>query len=185
MMTITSRQRAFAVLAVPLTVAGLVVASAMYFVADWQARVDKRFADIAFKYARLEGVLRAGANLEVASHSALAELKAQVYPASQDSVKAGNDLLQRMRALAEARGMVVISSQVLPPPESKKFDQVRAELTGNVSIGALQQLLRAVRAEQPAMAIDELQLTPVRRGSEHEPQVLLCRIVAFSLRMPK
>lgn len=185
MMKLSSRQRAYLVLAVPLAIAGLIVATGIYFIADWQARVDQRFADIAIKYARLEGVLRAGANLEAASQSALTELKAQVYPASQDSVKAGNDLLQRMRVLAEARGMVVISSQVLPPPESKKFEQVRAELTGNVSIDALQQLLRAIRAEQPAMAVEELQLTPVRRGSDYEPQMLLCRMVAFSLRMPK
>lgn len=135
------------------------------------------------RHARLLGLQGADAPLKKTVLDAYALLQRWIYPPEQELGKAGNDVQQRARRAAEASGMTVVSSQVLPARNEGAVDQVPVSLTLEGNVQGLQMTLSALTGEKPVLFVDSLSLRAIDRGDPKQPQLVSATLVVMSLRI--
>lgn len=139
--------------------------------------------EITPRHARLLGLQGADAPLKKTVLDAYAVLQRWIYPPEQELGKAGNDVQQRARRAAEASGMTVVSSQVLPARNEGNVDQVPVSMSLEGGVQGLQMTLAALSAEKPVLFVDSLSLRAIDRGDPKQPQLVSATLVVMSLRI--
>ncbi len=139
--------------------------------------------EIEPRYARLLGLQGADAPLKKTVLDAYASLRRWAYPAEQDAGKAGNDVQHRARRAAEAAGMTIVSSQVLPARVENGMEQIPVSLTLEGGLQSLQMTLASLAGDTPALFVDTLSLRSIDRGDPKQPQLVSATMVVMSLRI--
>jgi general secretion pathway protein M len=174
-----------AVVAVGVTVAVVIAAVAVAAGYAWERYLAAQavIEEIEPRYARLLGLQGADGPLKKTVLDAYASLRRWAYPAEQDSGKAGNDVQQRARKAAEASGMNIVSSQVLPVRLENGVEQIPVSLTLEGGLQGLQMTLAALAADAPVLFVDTLSLRAIDRGDPKQPQLVSATMVVMSLRI--
>lgn len=138
---------------------------------------DSTLQEIESRHARLLGLRESAPRLK----STLAEmggvLERYAYPEGTGVDRIGADLQQRFRRVAEANGLVVAGSQILPPKAAKGMELVSMSATLDAGIGGLRDFLLALGLEKPSIQVDSLNITANRqRGSGAEEKNLRVQI---------
>ncbi|MBN9429529.1 MAG: hypothetical protein J0H09_23795 [Burkholderiales bacterium] len=120
-------------------------------------------AELAPRYARLEGLKQVGSEVDTNLQTVTEYLARRTYPPDMPVDRAGTDFQQRMRTLAEAAGMNVSGSQILPPKVGSGFQTIPISATFDGTIESLRQLLVTLPGEVPAVQVDSLVIQPARR----------------------
>ncbi|CAI06999.1 hypothetical protein ebA1609 [Aromatoleum aromaticum EbN1] len=130
-------------------------------------------ASIEPRYARLLGLREVGPQVQSSLARVGADLSRYAYPATADAARIGTDMQQRIRQLAEAAGLGVAGSQILPARPHAGFTQIPLKLTVDGSLEGLRSLLAGFDRETPVILVDNLQVNAsvprVRRG-QPQPQ---------------
>ncbi|WP_347248998.1 type II secretion system protein GspM [Zoogloea sp.] len=177
------RHRAVIAVGVTFVVIAAVVALAAGYAWERYLAAQAVIDEIEPRYARLLGLQGADAPLKKSTLDAYADLRRWVYPAEQDSGKAGNDVQQRARRVAETAGMNIVSSQVLPVRVENGVEQIPASLTLEGSLQGLQMTLAALSGDAPVLFVDSLSLRAIDRGDPKQPQLVSATMVVMSLRI--
>lgn len=120
-------------------------------------------AELEPRYARLEGLKHVSSEVDMSLTVVTEYLARRTYPPDMPADRAGTDFQQRMRALAEASGMNVAGSQILPPKVGSGFQAIPISATVEGTIESLRQLLVALPGEVPAVQVDSMVVQPARR----------------------
>lgn len=153
---------------------------------------NELIADIEPRYARLLGLQQVAERIERSRAQAEATLRAQVYPVSLDADRAGADLQQRLRALAQQAGLNMLGSQVVtspPPPAPREgspaewFERIAITVTLDADLPALQTLLGLLREQSPAIHVESLNLQPARAAGDGSAPRLNVQMALNALRV--
>lgn len=164
------RHRAVISVAVTLGLILGLLAAAGWYVLSWHDAAEARIEEIEPRHARLLGLKNADAPLRKAVLDAYGQLRHWSYAPDQDVVKAGNDVQQRARRAAEAGGMSIVSSQVLPPRTEGKLELVTVTLTLEGTLTALQSTIVAMEKDSPVLFVESLSMRMAERGDPKAPQ---------------
>jgi len=140
----------------------LVAACAAVFTVRVHARAAQTLAQIEPRYARINGMLQNQQQIEQANQALETNFARYVYPENGDASQIGNQALQKVRDLATARDLRVVSSQSQQAkqdtdhPELDRID-INVRIEGEWS--ALQTLLAELTRQTPAIYLDTMQLT--------------------------
>lgn len=150
----------------------LLLALPLGYIVDKKLWADGIIDDIEPRYARLLGLQEMAERIERARAQAEAVLQEQVYPASLDTDRAGADLQQRLRAVAQQAGLSIQGSQIttVPPASARDgtpaepFERIAVTINLEADLPALQEMLSALQQQRPAIHVESLSLRPVRGG---------------------
>jgi len=132
---------------------------------------QETMASIEPRYARLLGLREVGPQVHASLASVGADLSRYAYPAATDAARIGTDMQQRIRQLAEAAGLGVVGSQILPARPHAGFTQLPLKLTVDGNLEGLRSLLAGFDRETPVILVDNVQLSAsVPRARRGEPQ---------------
>lgn len=129
---------------------------------------SEQLQTLAPRYARLAGLQEKAPELAERLAASRKQLHAYVYPAGGDATQAGNDALQRVRAVFTQAGLTVASTQVLAPQPVSGFDRVPLALRVEGELLHLQSALAVLPGLSPVVLIDgmHIQSTGQRRPDE-------------------
>lgn len=151
---------------------------------------NELIADIEPRYARLLGLQQVAERIERSRAQAEATLRAQVYPVSLDADRAGADLQQRLRTLAQQAGLNMLGSQVVTVPPAPRegspaelFERIAITVTLDADLPALQTMLGLLREQSPAIHVESLNLQPVRAAGDGSAQRLKVQMALNALRV--
>lgn len=170
-MSLSRRARnSLAITAFIALVALIPVVDQFMFRYDWAAQARD---ELAFRHARLLGLREAAPQIEAALTRAQRYLQRHAYPADYPLDRVGAELQQRVRSLAEASGLTVGGSQILPPQPADGYEIVPINVTLSASPAALRELLVAFAAQSPSIQVDGYTITPARtrRGAADTGEV--------------
>lgn len=154
------------VLLSPIVAGGIYV----YQKHQWAAA---RLAELEPRYARLEGILAAEAELEQANQQADAMLGTYLYPADKVLNQAGNEMQQQVRDMLSAGGLRVGSSQVLPPKaDNTNLDRIQLTIKAEGELLALQTAMLGLKSIKPAVFVDNLSVSVMGTARAEAPQNL-------------
>lgn len=177
------RHRAFISVGLTFVVLAAALTLAASYAWDRYLAAQAVLEEIEPRYARLLGLQGADAPLKKTVLDAYASLRRWAYPAEQDPGKAGNDVQQRARRAAEAAGMNIVSSQVLPARIENGIEQIPVSLTLEGGLQSLQMTLASLASDTPALFVDTLGLRAIDRGDPKQPQQVSATMVVMSLRI--
>ncbi|MDD3676585.1 type II secretion system protein GspM [Thauera propionica] len=122
------------------------------------------------RYARLLGLREVRPQLEASLAEIGTTLPRYAYPAELDLGRIGADVQERVRELAEAAGLSVAGSQILPVRAHAGFVQVPLKVTVDGTLEGLRTLLAGLDRGSPAVLVDQLQVNAgVRRARRGQP----------------
>ncbi len=159
-----------------------VLALAGLYVLQKHNWAQTRMADLEPRYARLLGLQTQQAELAQTAAAAQALLAQQSYPAAQDASQAGNDAQQRIRSIATAAGLEIVSSQVLASKPEKDFDRIPLAVRAEGPLLALQTALVALSGQSPRLVVDGLNVQTIGAVKADVPQRLAIQFSFFVLR---
>lgn len=162
-------------LALPVALAGYVLVGKYRWAESTMAELEPR-------YARLLGLEASRGELEQALAQSAATIAKQVYPASQDVSQTGNNAQQRIRNIATAAGLSIVSSQVLPPKAERQFDRLPLAVRLEGELPALQAALVALAGESPAIHFESMSVQTIGAVKAEVPQRLTIQFNLFVLR---
>lgn len=119
--------------------------------------------DIEGRHARLLGLRDAAEPIEQALATSSELLARHAYPVDTGADRVGADLQQRVRQIAEAAGVGVVGSQILPVTPGAGFEVIPLNMTADADIGALREFLASLGREQPSIQLDSLNLSAPRQ----------------------
>lgn len=132
------------------------------------------------RHARLAGLLSKTEQLKLAQVAIEADLGARAYPVHVGADRIGTELQQRLRRMAEAVGMSVANSQILPVRQEGPLEDVQVVITLEGSSQSLRNLLVKLESERPALHVAAAVLQPSSaRGSGR----LLARLTISALHL--
>lgn len=165
----------------------LLLAVPLGYLVDKTAWANGVIEEIEPRHARLLGLEEVGERIERERAKADATLAALVYPASLDIDRAGADLQQRLRSVAQQAGLNILGSQIVTVPPSPVRDGAPAELFERIAVNinliadlsALQNMLAALQQQQPTILVESLSLRPERDTGEGARLNVQARLNAF------
>lgn len=187
-----SPQQLHARLSLGVVIAGLalLLAIPLGYLVNKTVWANELIADIEPRYARLLGLQQVAERIERSRDQADATLRAQAYPVSLDADRAGADLQQRLRALAQQAGLNMLGSQVVttaPAPREGSpaalFERIAITVTLDADLSALQTMLGLLREERPAIHVESLNLQPARAAGDGSAQRLNVQMALNALRV--
>lgn len=149
-----ARSNARLVVGVSAGVVLAAIAVLAYFLLQHLFAARAALAEIEPLYARLLGLREVGPQVDAALAEVRATLARNAYPAATNPARIGTDLQQRVRRLAEAAGMSVIGSQILPERAAEGFSLIPVAATIEGNLDGLRKLLFALRGDSPAILVD-------------------------------
>lgn len=132
--------------------------------------------DVAARYARLLGLREAAPVIDTALDEAVAALAAHAYPVAYGADRAGTDLQQRIRRIAEEIGIGVVGSQTLAAIDAEGFRVVPVSATLDTDIGGLRDFLLALEDERPRILVDRLGIGSVSQRTGRQTHDLRVQI---------
>lgn len=143
-----------------ITVLALLLPLALvgYYMLQKHQWAQARLAELEPRYSRLLGLEAQRADLSDALSRAHSARARYVYPAEQDATQAGNAAQQRVRDIFSSAGLLVLSSQVLPPKVEKGFDRIPLTVRTEGELLALQSALAVLSSQVPIIVINELEV---------------------------
>ena len=141
------------------------------YIAQKHQWAQARLAELEPRYARLQGLEQQRTDLEATLARAQAARTQYVYPAGQDSTRAGNEAQQRVRDIFSGAGLQVISSQVLSPKAEKGFDRIPLTVRTEGELLALQSALAVLSNQVPVIVINELEVQVRSSPPNAEPHL--------------
>lgn len=152
---------------VMLLAAGLLIAYVLIGRMLW---ANDTLAAIEPRYARLAGLREVRTEIEASLAQVQATLGRYAYPAVTSVDRIGTDLQQRVRRVAEAAGMSVSGSQILPVHPATGFVHVPVSVTVEGNLEGLRNLLVGLYAESPTIQVDSITIqSAARRRSRGAP----------------
>lgn len=139
-------------LALALLLAGLFL-SELIWRYNW---ANTTLDSIEPRFARLTGIEAVGEELISRHARAASDLTRYAYPADVDVGRAGTDLQQRVRSLADEYGINVSGTQILPPREEAGL--LLVGVTGAMAgdIGSVGRFLLRLETEQPLVIVEKM-----------------------------
>jgi len=153
----------------------------------WQAlrAADEGIAAVEPRYARLAGLVRAEKRLQQSLELAGRQLAALAVPKEVDAARAGADLQQKARELAEAAGLQVAASQIFPARMEDELERIWASLTLEGDLAQVQNFLLVLREQRPRMQITTMTIQPdSRRIGRGNGQGVLVTLEISRFRVP-
>lgn len=141
---------------------------------------------LAPRYARLAGLQEKAPELTRRLTGARKQLAVYVYPVESDPTQAGNDALQRVRAVFTQAGLTVASTQVLPAQAVQGFDRIPLSLRVEGELLHLQSALAVLPGLTPVVLVDgmNIQQAAQRRGDEAQRLVVQFNLSVLHARAP-
>lgn len=130
-----------------------------------------RLAEIEPRYARLAGLVAAEPQLAEQTAAARKALGALAYPPEQTAEKIGADLQQRIRASAEAAGLRVLSTQILPPRRQGEVEFVLLNTSLQGDGDQFRDFLVGLRGVVPAIHIETIVMHRERAREAVSPKL--------------
>lgn len=164
-----------------LLFAGLLVALLLFgagFLFKKYAWAQDRLRDIEPRYALMTGLAQEKDKLAAIQAELGANYGRYVYPAKGDASQDGNEALQRVRDMATAAKLQVLSSQVMPPREDGGLQRIGLNLRVEGNYEAVMQFLETLSRSEPVIYSESTQLTSqsarrfvpmMRRGQPQAP----------------
>ena len=146
---------------------------------DW---AHGRLDDIEPRHARLQGLAAAQERIVAARDEAQAVLARHAWPAESSADRIGTDLQQRVRALAEASGMAISNSQILPVRPGNGFELVPVSVSLDGTDEGLRRLLLALPAEKPSIQVESIAMQGGRRRA-NSPNYLVVQLTVSAMRL--
>ena len=115
------------------------------------------------RYARLAGLREVRTEIETGLTQVQATLGRYAYPASMNGDRIGTDLQQRVRRVAEAAGMSVSGSQILPVRPADGFTHVPVSVSAEGTLESLRNMLAGLAAESPTIQVESIVIQSVAR----------------------
>lgn len=143
---------------------------------------DETLEQIQPRYARLAGLVESEAQIRSALEGSLQALGAYVYPVETSADRVGTDLQQRARRVAEASGLSVLNSRVLPTRAGDGLEFVALIMTVQGDAAAFRAMLLALPEEQPTIQIEAATLQAARGRTA--PGSLTAQLTLSVIRLP-
>ncbi|MCK0511884.1 type II secretion system protein GspM [Aromatoleum buckelii] len=140
-------------------------------------------AEIESRHARLLGLRDAAPRIKAALAESLTVLERHAYPAEIGSGRVGADLQQRVRRIAEAAGVTVVGSQILPPRETAGVELVPLSATLDADTNGLADFLLALPVERPSIQVDNIEVTSSRQRTSAAEGRIRIQINVSSIRL--
>jgi general secretion pathway protein M len=140
----------------------LAVAFVVFFTARVHTHAAQTLEQIEPRYARISGLLHNQTQIAQAGQTLESSLTRYVYPESGDASQIGNQALQKVRDLATAQGLRVVSSQSQTAKQDNDhpgLDRIGIEVRIEGDWNELQKLLAELPRQMPAIYLSTLQLT--------------------------
>jgi general secretion pathway protein M len=155
------------VLVTLLAVFGLWSAGFAY-IAHQSAALDETLEGLEPRYQRLHGLRGAAAEIEQSLAATRAALSRAAYPATHSLDRIGPEVQQRLRVAAEAGGVSVTGSQIVPATTSatadRGLDVVRVVLNIEGDLAQILVMFDKISEHAPAVYLDAFEVRPVMRG---------------------
>jgi general secretion pathway protein M len=174
-----------ALVAVGFTAAALLLLGALagHYVMRMHLWGMERLQELEPRQARMLGLRESAAGLDDALKQVRAALPRLGHSADRDAAQVGNDLQQLARRALQAAGLVVASSQVLPPRAGAGFERIAVTLQADGPLSGVQVALAALQGESPRLALDSVVLQSSRRSADDGSPVVSCRLTVSVLRL--
>ena len=155
----------------------LLLAGAGYLVNKY-AWAQDRLRDIEPRHALMTGLAQENDKLADIQSQLGGNYARYVYPAKGDASQDGNEALQRVRDMATAAKLQVLSSQVMPSREEQGLQRIGLNLRVEGPYEAVMQFLTTLSRSEPAIYSESTQLTsqsagrfmPAQRRGQGQPQ---------------
>jgi general secretion pathway protein M len=142
------------------------MALVLILVASGGAWLFKKYAwaqdhlkDVTPRYAMMTGLMQEKEKLAAIQNELGTNYAHYVHPASTEAGQAGNEALQRVRDLASANKLDVVSSQVLPAREENGLERIGLNLRVEGPYDGVTKFLQDLARVQPVIYNDSMQLT--------------------------
>jgi general secretion pathway protein M len=148
---------------------------------DYQADIDRLLP----RMARLEGLIAAEEDLQVAAAQVDRQVLDLVYPASEPQAEVSASLQKQVREVFTDAGLSVTNSQVLPVKEQGNFDYISIKLLVSGDMNGLDAALAGIGAYMPLILVESLEISPSRqsrRSVDNETQEVTASLQLLSLR---
>lgn len=153
-----------------LAVAVVVLGAVAYLLLGKLSWAQDRLDALEPRYARLLGLREVKPRLEASLAEVGLTLARFAYPPEVDNDRVGADVQERVRRLAEAAGLSVAGSQILPVRVHAAFVQIPLKVSVDGDLEGLRKLLAGLDRETPIVLVDELQVNAAtRRARRGEP----------------
>ena len=142
-----------------------------------------RLQELEPRYARLAGLDRQRDVLAQATERAQTLQNWYLHPTDKDANQTGNEIQERVRSILSSAGMTIVSSQVLPAKQEKEkgLEHLPITVRADGDIVSLQGALVGLAEQQPALLLDDLQVT-AQGGDDKGPQRLAVQFNVLALR---
>lgn len=114
------------------------------------------------RHARLAGLVAREAELQSAREAVRAQLALYTHDESTQADRLSTELQQRIRRMAEASGMSVANSQILPVRTETGIEEVPVMVTLEGDSEGLRTLLLQLESERPLLQVSAAVLQPSR-----------------------
>jgi general secretion pathway protein M len=139
---------------------------------------NEQLQTLAPRYARLAGLQDKAPELTQRLAASRKRLGEYVYSADSDPIQAGNDAMQRVRAVFAQAGLTVASTQVLPGQKAQGFDRIPLVLRVEGELLHLQSALAVLPGLTPVVLVDGMAVqTTGQRRPDDAPRL----VVQFNL----
>lgn len=143
---------------------------------------DETLEQIQPRYARLAGLVQSEAQIRSALETTVQSFSAYVYPVETPADRVGTDLQQRARGVAEAAGLSVLNSRILPVRSADGLEIVTLAITVQGDAGQFRTMLVALPDEQPTIQVEGANIQAARgRGSQG---ALTAQLTLSVIRLP-
>lgn len=124
-------------------------------------------ADIAPRYSRLAGLQHFEPQIASAVEASVAQLERFAFPAATSADRIGTELQQRTRQIAEASGLSVLNSRILPAKSVDAIELIAVMITLQGDSASIRAMLLALPQERPTLQLDAatMQVARVRDQS--------------------
>jgi len=141
----------------------LIIIGSAWLGAERMSLYNDTLDNLTPRYARLLGIQAEGSRLGTAAHSASTQLARLSYPASTPSDRAGADIQQKIRAIADAAGLRITSSQLGTVETAELFDAISLNIRIEGTLHDLEALVRGVQSLEPNVHLRSLSISAIPR----------------------
>ncbi len=160
------RYRPHLVVAASLIAVLAVYGAALSYIAAKSAWADEVLQTVEPRYARLLGLRVSAESIGQSLARASAILARHTYPASAVADRVGTDLQQRLRNAAEAAGVGVSGSQIVPGKADQDMEDIGVSMTLDADVAQLQAMLERLEDQSPLIYLDSISFQPSGRNAE-------------------
>lgn len=163
----------------------VLVGLAVFLALDLRSRhqwADETLEQIQPRYARLAGLIQSEAKIRSALENTLQSFSAYVYPVETPADRVGTDLQQRARGVAEAAGLSVLNSRILPVRATDGLEIVALVITVQGDAAQLRTMLVALPDEQPTIQIEGANIQAARGRAAQS--ALTAQLTLSVIRLP-